>query len=98
METKKTISQIALGLAVIGFGAGASAFTNKSVEAKRQAFVYHQLPDGSYTRNQPPGSNCTPQENPCTVSYSSAQSADQYNSFEDLPPGGIESTENGAWQ
>ena len=30
METKKIISQIALGLAVIGFGAGASAFTNKT--------------------------------------------------------------------
>lgn len=37
MEIKKTISQIALGLAVIGFGAGASAFTNKEV---RQSGIY----------------------------------------------------------
>lgn len=34
MEVNKTISKIALGLAVVGLGAGTSAFTNNLAQAK----------------------------------------------------------------
>ncbi|WP_134087987.1 hypothetical protein [Olivibacter sp. XZL3] len=50
MEIKKTISQIALGLAVIGFGAGASAFTTEKVATHNQAtrFWYNDQATGQY--------------------------------------------------
>lgn len=38
MQIKKTVSQIALGLAVIGLGTSMSAFTNK--EAVKQSSIY----------------------------------------------------------
>lgn len=63
MKIKEKMSQIALGLAIVGIGAAASAFTNKEVEATRQNGFLTNNGGGNYVeRASASGENCLDNE------------------------------------
>ncbi|MCL4639494.1 MAG: hypothetical protein M5Z89_10935 [Olivibacter sp.] len=93
MEIKKIISQIALGLAVIGFGAGASAFTNKSVETNLQMRYWgNDEATGQYIELPGPPSieNCNPDETEtCVVQSENASLPSELPYSQATPANGV---------
>jgi len=94
------IKHIALSLLVGGLAIGTQAFTS-AVKSKKLDVIYYHYPDNSYRTAIPTGPNvsCKPiLEDPCTVTFSSAQSSNRYDDFGSLPSGGTASVNEGDWE